>query len=159
MHLKNIHPRLYTFNLDSGDEIRADSADSPVCFIIADQPREADFIRERAALLLRTGCRRFRFYGDQMQQWYFAVRELDEEMDPELRPDILVQTRAFATDTGFAAEFRAELGKDGTKDVFLLYDSLQEATDFLFRALFGEPIETLPDGVLPDEAADSRREE
>ena len=120
MHLKNIHPRLYTFNLDSGDEIRADSADSPVCFIIADQPREADFIRERAALLLRTGCRRFRFYG---------------------------------------AEFRAELGKDGTKDVFLLYDSLQEATDFLFRALIGEPVETLPDGVLPDEAADSRREE
>ena len=157
MHLKNIHPRLYTFNLDSGDEIRADSADSPVCFIIADEPREADFIRERVALLLRTGCRRFRFYGDQMKPWHFAVRDLDEEMDPELRPDILVQTRAFATDTGFAAELRAELGKDGTKDVFLLYDNRQMAADFLFRAVIGEPVETSPDGVLPEETGDSGR--
>ena len=159
MHLKNLHPRLYTFNLDSGDEIRADSADSPVCFIIAEEPRETDFIRERAALLLRAGCRRFRFYGDRMASWYSAVLEMDAEMDPELRPEFRVQARAFAADTGFAADLRAELGKDGTKDVFLLYDNLQEAADFLFRALIGEPAGTWPDGMLPEEAADRSRPE
>ena len=157
MHLKNIHPRLYTFDLDTGDEIPTDSAESPVCFVIAETPREEDFIREKAAGLLRTGCRRFRFYGDQMKPWHFAVRDLDEEMDPELRPDILVQIRAFATDTGFAAELRAELGKDGRKDVFLLYDNRQTAADFLFRALIGEPAETFPDGMPPEETGDSGR--
>lgn len=150
MHLKNIHPCLYAFDLDSGDEIRLDAADSPVCFLIAEYPREESFIREKTAAVLRTGCRRFRLYGEHMSLWYFGVQEMGEEMDPESWPDFPVQTRSFAADTGFASELRKELGKKGTKPVLLLYDNRQEAAEFLFRILIGEPSGFRPDGGLPD---------
>ena len=142
MHLKNFNPRLYAFDLDSGDEVRPDPAHGLVCFLIAERSRDPAFIRERATLLLRAGCRRFRFFGKQMIPWYFCVDELDAEAGPGINPQLRAQLRAYATEKGISEDIKTEL-KSGTDDIFILYDHRQAALDLLFAAFIGE--EAWPD--------------
>ena len=137
INMTGINPRLFAVYMDSPEEFRPDPAHGLACFLVAERRREADFIRDKAAALLRTGCRRFRFIGEQMKEWYFILGEQDELLDPEIRPETALQFRAYATCKSFADAINAEL-QEGTDDVCLICDDSGQISNLLYPLLFDE---------------------
>lgn len=138
MNMRDISPRLFAVHMDFREEFRPDPAHSLTCFLLADNVREKSFIREKAATLLRAGCRRFRLIGEQMKEWYFVLGELDEKRDPEIRPETALQLRTYTTYKSFADAIHAELQK-GTDDVYLICDDDRQFSTLLFSLLFDGP--------------------
>ncbi len=125
-------PHFHPLRLETGT-VPSETDRGQICFLITEHTHDKAFIRERAGMLLRSGCRRFRFCGDQAQDWYFAAGETDEDLNGGI-----AMPRICASWEGFLEEIRKEL-ETGTDDVFLLYDDEQTFRTALFGLMFGEP--------------------
>lgn len=141
MYLKDLEPRLYTADLESGEEIRPDPGHGLICFFLTEHITDKKKIAETAEHLLRTGCRRFRFHGTRSPAWRRGTEEAAARLYPERAQKESVQLQAAdpADWNTFIGEIRREL-EEGTDDVLLLYDDGGALPGALLNILFGDPV-------------------